>query len=316
MNFGTLMPLVVRPRGSRELWHAHAPYDLGVTAPTLPLVIDTIAAMRQAIAIERGAGRRVALTPTLGALHEGHLAHVERAAQLADVRVVSIFVNPTQFGAAEDLDRYPRTLEADLQKLAAAGVDYVFAPSVDEMYPDGPTQVTVAAGKVGTRFEGASRPGHFDGVLTVVTKLLSIVTPDIVTFGQKDAQQLFLVRQLVADLNLPVRIEIIETVREEDGLALSSRNRFLDANQRRAAHSLSVALEAAVSSAGRGLDAVLAAAHGVLVGEPLVTLDYFSIVHPKTFLPVDDGYHGKAIAIVAAHLGDTRLIDNEQLYLG
>jgi pantoate--beta-alanine ligase len=281
-----------------------------------PVVIDTVVGMRSAIAAERAQGRSVALTPTLGALHEGHIAHVERAAQLSDVRVVSIFVNPTQFGAGEDLDRYPRTLEADLEKLAALGVDYVFAPSIAEMYPSGPTETVVTAGKVGTLYEGASRPGHFDGVLTVVAKLLGIVTPDVVTFGQKDAQQLFLVRRMVADLNIPVRVEVIETVREPDGLALSSRNRYLDANERRAACTLSIALEAAASSADRGIDAALAAAQGALMGEHLVALDYLKIVNPHTFLPVDDGYRGPAVVIVAARLGTTRLIDNETVYLG
>lgn len=283
---------------------------------TTPVVLQTVAGVREAVAREQELGNTIALTPTLGALHAGHLEHVRRAASLADIRIVSIFVNPTQFGANEDLDRYPRTLDADLGLLGAEGVQYVFAPSVEEMYPTGPTQVTVSAGKVGTLFEGAARPGHFDGVLTVVAKLLGIVTPDIVTFGQKDAQQLFLVKRMVTDLNLPVRVETIETVREDDGLALSSRNRYLDAKERRAARTLSVALEAAASSADRGIDAALAAAQGALMGEPLVKLDYFKIVHPNTFLPVDDDYRGKAIAIIAARLGGTRLIDNESLLLG
>ena len=279
-------------------------------------MIETIRGMREAITAARANGKSIALTPTLGALHEGHLAHVVRAGELADIRVVSIFVNPTQFTVAADLERYPRTLEADLERLAPLGVDYVFAPSVEEMYPDGPTETVITAGKVGSLFEGASRPGHFDGVLTVVAKLLDIVVPDVATFGQKDAQQLFLVRRMVVDLNLPVRIEAIETVREDDGLALSSRNRFLDARERRAARTLSAALEAAASAADGGLDSALAAAQGALMGESLVALDYLKFVHPKTFLPVDDGYRGPAIAIVAAKLGDTRLIDNESVYLG
>lgn len=279
-----------------------------------PVVVDTIRGMREVVAAARAAGKSIALTPTLGALHEGHLAHVSRAGELADIRVVSIFVNPTQFSVAADLERYPRTLEADLEKLA--GVDYVFAPSVEEMYPAGPTETKVTAGKVGSLYEGASRPGHFDGVLTVVAKLLSIVTPDVATFGQKDAQQLFLVKRMVADLNLPVRIETIETVREADGLALSSRNRFLSASERRAARTLSAALDAAASAGSSGIDATIAAAQGALMGEPLVELDYLKIVNPKTFLPVDDDYRGPAIAIVAAQLGSTRLIDNETLYLG
>jgi pantoate--beta-alanine ligase len=287
-----------------------------VTAPSRPVVIETVRGMREAIAAERAAGRTIALTPTLGALHAGHIAHVDHAATIADVRVVSIFVNPTQFGANEDLDKYPRTLDADLELLAAHEVDYVFTPSVEEMYPGGPTETKVTAGKVGSLFEGASRPGHFDGVLTVVAKLLNIVTPDIVTFGRKDAQQLFLVTRMVADLNLPVRVEPIDTVREDDGLALSSRNRYLDAKERRAARTLSIALEAAASSGDRGIDATLAAAQGALMGESLVVLDYLKVVHPRTFMPVDDDYRGPALAIVAARLGSTRLIDNEPLYLG
>lgn len=287
-----------------------------MSAAPRPVVIETIARMREVLGAERRAGRTIALTPTLGALHEGHLAHVERSAQLADVRVVSIFVNPTQFGDPADLERYPRDLESDLDKLAPYDVAYVFAPSVEEMYPAGPTETKVTAGRMGGLYEGASRPGHFDGVLTVVAKLLNIVGPDIVTFGQKDAQQLYLVRRMIDDLNIPTRVEIIDTVREEDGLALSSRNRFLDPKERRAARTLSAALEAAASSGDRGIDATLAAAQAVFMGEPLVKLDYFKVVQPKTFQQVDDDYKGKAIAIVAAKLGDTRLIDNEQLYLG
>ena len=224
-------------------------------------------------------------------------------------------MNPTQFTADEDLAKYPRDLDADLDALAAYGVAYVFAPSVAEMYPSGPTETKITAGKIGSMYEGAARPGHFDGVLTVVDKLLSIVGPDVVTFGQKDAQQLFLVRRMIDDLNIPTRVEIIETVREDDGLALSSRNQFLDARERRAARTLSIALEAAASSGDRGIDATLAAAQAVFMGEPLVKLDYFKVVQPKTFVQVDDDYRGKAIAIVAATLGSTRLIDNEQIYL-
>ncbi|MBH0130063.1 pantoate--beta-alanine ligase [Salinibacterium sp. NK8237] len=283
-----------------------------------PQVIETVAGMRDVVAHERAAGRTIALTPTLGALHQGHLAHVERAAELADVRIVSIFVNPTQFGANEDLDKYPRTMDQDLDMLGELGVPYVFAPSVEEMYPKGPSAptTTVSAGQIGTMFEGKSRAGHFDGVLTVVAKLLAITTPQFVTFGQKDAQQLFLVRRMITDLNIPVQVEIIETVREEDGLALSSRNQFLDASQRHAAVILSTALKAASSAADSGLDAVIAAAQGALMGESGVELDYFTIVDTETFMPVPDGYRGPAIALIAARVGDTRLIDNWTLYVG
>lgn len=286
-----------------------------MTVATRPVVIETIAGVRETTSALRREGRSIALTPTLGALHDGHIEHVRTAAALADVRFVSIFVNPTQFGPNEDLAEYPRTLEDDLDRLAEEGVDYVFHPSVDEMYPDGPDGTRVHAGSVGGMFEGRSRPGHFDGVLTVVAKLLNIVTPDVVTFGQKDAQQLFLVQRMVADLDIPVRVEVIETVREPDGLALSSRNRFLDPAHRRAARTLSIALEAAASSAERGIDAAVSAAQGALMGEELIDLDYFAVVHPKTFLPVDDDHRGKAIAIVAARLGSTRLIDNETINL-
>ena len=272
--------------------------------------------MREALAAERAAGRTIAFTPTLGALHDGHLAHVVRAGELADIRVVSIFVNPTQFTQPEDLERYPRTLDADVARLAEHGVDYVFAPDTEQMYPDGRTQITVRAGDVGGTFEGKSRPGHFDGVLTVVAKLFGIVAPDVATFGQKDAQQLFLIKRMVVDLDFAVRIETIDTVREPDGLAMSSRNRFLSPAERRAARVLSNALEACASASERGIDAALAAAQGTLVGEELLDLDYFAVVHPRTFRPVDDDYRGPAIAIVAGRFGATRLIDNLPVRIG
>lgn len=282
---------------------------------TEPLVVDTIAGIRVAVAEARRDGRRVALIPTLGALHEGHLAHVERARRLADVVVVSIFVNPLQFAAGEDLERYPRDLAGDLAQLARLDTQYVFAPLVAEMYPDGGTQVKVTGGRVATLFEGSSRPGHFDGVLTVVAKLLQIVQPDVVTFGQKDAQQLFLVQRMVRDLDIPVAVEVIETVREPDGLAMSSRNRYLRPAERRAAVTLSRALEAAGSAGDRGIDAVVAAAQSVLMGEELVTLDYLKVVDPATFLPVDDGFRGPARVILAAQVGPARLVDNVEIYL-
>ena len=274
-------------------------------------VIETIAELRTALA-----GRTVALVPTMGALHKGHLALVTRASQLAESVVVSIFVNPLQFGPNEDLAKYPRTLADDLAKLEAAGVEFVFAPSVAEMYPAGPSETRVTAGHVGTLYEGRSRPGHFDGMLTVVSKLLGIVRPDLVVFGQKDAQQVFLVQRMVADLNVATSVEVVPTVRESSGLALSSRNRFLDEREKRAALSLSTALEAAQSSGDRGVDQVIAAAQSALMGENLVQLDYLAVVDPTTFLPVDDGYRGKARVLIAARVGDTRLIDNELIHLG
>jgi pantoate--beta-alanine ligase len=280
-----------------------------------PLVVETIAGIRSELDALRSAGRSIALVPTLGALHAGHLAHVARARELADVVVVSIFVNPLQFGANEDLAKYPRDLDGDLEQLGHHGVEYVFAPTAAEMYPDGGTQVKVTGGPVASLFEGRSRPGHFDGVLTVVAKLLQIVRPKVVTFGQKDAQQLFLVQRMVRDLNFDVAVEVIETVREADGVAMSSRNRYLGPNERMAARALSRAIEAAQSASDRGIDTVLAAAQSVLMDEKLVTLDYLKVVDPKTFLPVDDGYRGPARVLIAAKVGPARLIDNDSLYL-
>jgi pantoate--beta-alanine ligase len=275
------------------------------------IVVETIAALRAALA---GADS-VALVPTMGALHEGHLALAKRAKERADIVVVSIFVNPLQFGPNEDYARYPRDLAGDSIRLEAVGVDYIFAPAVAEIYPNGRIETTISAGDVGTRFEGASRPGHFDGMLTVVAKLFNIVQPSTVMFGQKDAQQVFLVRRMIHDLDFPIALEVLDTVRESDGLALSSRNRFLDVNERRAALALSRALEAAESSADRGLDAVLAAAQSVLSGDDLVELDYFKVVDPRTFLPVDDDFIGKSSVVIAARVGNTRLIDTANIFL-
>jgi pantoate--beta-alanine ligase len=278
---------------------------------TLPVVLDTIAGLRQALA-----GKHVALVPTLGALHDGHLALVDRARKVRDTVVASIFVNPLQFGASEDLEKYPRSLDEDLQKLGDRGVEYVFAPTVTEMYPDGPTGTRVTAGKAGEALEGRSRPGHFDGVLTVVAKLLHAAQPEVVVFGQKDAQQVFLVQRMIRDLNIPVTVEVVETVRAEDGLALSSRNQFLDPAERRAARAIPRALEAATSAADRGIDAVVAAAQSALMGEDLVKLDYLKLVDPKTFGPLDDDYRGPVMVLIAARVGSTRLIDNERIVLG
>jgi pantoate--beta-alanine ligase len=252
----------------------------------------------------------VALVPTMGALHAGHLALVRHAATLADHVAVSIFVNPLQFGPGEDLDRYPRTLDADLELLAREGVALVFAPPPAEMYPSGRPAVTVDAGPLGNLLEGATRPGHFAGVLTVVTKLLGLVRPDVAVFGEKDYQQLALIRRTVADLELGVRIEGAETVRDPDGLALSSRNRFLDADQRRQALALSRALRAGAAAGEQGAGLVLMAATEQLRG---VDVDYLALrgadlgPAPAT---------GPARLLVAARVGTTRLIDNLPLTLG
>lgn len=281
-----------------------------------PQLLTTVRATRAALERRRAAGATVALVPTMGALHDGHLSLVRRARELADIVVVSIFVNPLQFGAGEDLDAYPRTLDADLALLAAEGVDFAFAPSAREMYPSGESETRVTAGHVGSLLEGATRPGHFDGMLTVVAKLFNIVDPDVALFGQKDAQQVFLVRRMLADLNLPLDLEVVPTVREADGLALSSRNRFLDEPARKAALSLSAALQAADAAASEGLVELLAEATASFGDHDQVTLDYFVVVDPATFLPVDEHFRGRALALVAARVGSTRLIDNAAITIG
>ncbi|GGS75463.1 pantothenate synthetase 1 [Planobispora rosea] len=263
-----------------------------------------------------GAGREgatLALVPTMGALHEGHRSLMRLAREHADHVAVSIFVNPLQFGPGEDYARYPRTFEADLEICAAEGVGVVFAPSAEEMYlPD--RQVGVSAGPMGTVAEGAFRPGHFDGVLTVVLKLFNLVQPDVAVFGRKDAQQLALIRRMVADLNLPISIVGAPTVREADGLAMSSRNRYLSAEDRAVALALSRALFA---GAERNTPAeIRRAARAVLDAEPAVDVDYLILADPATFAEAGDDHRGEAILAVAARVGTTRLIDNVVLTLG
>ncbi|WP_306232955.1 pantoate--beta-alanine ligase [Agrococcus beijingensis] len=273
--------------------------------------LTTIEAVRELVASARAEGKRIALVPTMGALHAGHVELVRTATEHADLVIASIFVNPMQFGPHEDLDRYPRTPDADIDALAALGIGAVFMPTVGEMFPDGGRSATiVSAGHLGTVLEGRSRPGHYDGVLTVVTKLFSIVQPDVAVFGEKDGQQLFLVRRMVRDLNLPLAIVGVPTVREPDGLALSSRNRMLQTGERRDALALWRALEAAGANADRGVEAMLAAAQGVLQDDTGVQLDYLAIVDPRTFAFANDAHHGPVQVLVAARVGGVRLIDN------
>lgn len=291
---------------------------------TGPAMVTGIDAAREAVRAAREEARargveapRVALVPTMGALHAGHVALVRHAVSVADIVVVSIFVNPLQFGQAEDLDAYPRSLDADVAALAAVGARLVFAPTADTMYPDGPTAVRVSGGPVAAILEGRSRKGHFEGVLTVVAKLLNIVGPDVVVFGRKDAQQLFLVRQMVRDLDFPVTVEEVEVVRDTDGLALSSRNQRLHARARTAARAIHIAIEAAASAADHGgVDSCVAAAQSALMGEPLIKLDYLAVVDPATFRPVDDGYRGPVVLVIAAIVDGVRLIDTDTAYLG
>ena len=253
---------------------------------------------------------RVALVPTMGALHAGHAAligHARGAVRPGDAVVVSIFLNPLQFGPGEDLDRYPRTFEADLELCAEHGADLVFAPAVEEVYPGGDPQVGVDPGPLGSVLEGASRPGHYRGVLTVVAKLFGLVRPDVAVFGEKDYQQLVLVRRMSADLCLGVEVLGADTVREPGGLALSSRNAYLSHTDREAALALPRALRAGAAAGGDGGDAVLAVAHAVLAGEPAVQLDYLALTSPEL---TDAPAQGEARLLVAARVGTTRLIDN------
>jgi pantoate--beta-alanine ligase len=261
-------------------------------------------------AARAGVAGSLALVPTMGALHDGHAELIRYADTLADAVAVSLFVNPLQFGPAEDLDRYPRTLERDLDLLDRLGVGLVFAPGATEMYPDGRPAVTVDPGPLGGLLEGSSRPGHFAGVLTVVTKLLGLVRPDVAVFGEKDYQQLALIRRTVADLELGVRIVGAPTVRDPDGLALSSRNRYLSPEQRQQALALSRALRAGAEEGPSGAGSVLKAATEELRG---VDVDYLAL------RGVDLGpapAAGPARLLVAARVGSTRLIDNVPLTLG
>ena len=288
---------------------------------TTPVLASTRAELASFLAAHRGAGRRVGLVPTMGALHEGHasLMRVAREHTGDGPVVVSVFVNPLQFGEGEDLDRYPRTLEADLKVCEREGVDVVFAPSVEEMYPGGigprdAAMTTVTPGDLGEILEGASRPGHFRGVLTVVAKLFGLVRPDVAVFGQKDYQQLALITRMAADLCLGIEVVGAETQREPDGLALSSRNRYLSEAERAAATVLSRALRAAQERASYGLPAARWAAMSVLKSEPGVELDYLALrAADLGELPdyPEPGTVGRIL--VAAKVGTTRLIDNMEL---
>ncbi|WP_132992939.1 pantoate--beta-alanine ligase [Gordonia zhaorongruii] len=261
----------------------------------------------------RATGKRVVLVPTMGALHAGHLQLVRAAQQTGNtVVVVSVFVNPLQFGAGEDLDAYPRTLDADLELLREAGVGLVFAPTASAMYPNGP-RTTVHPGPTGAILEGASRPTHFAGMLTVVGKLLHIATPDAAYFGEKDYQQLVLVNQMVNDMNMNVDIIGVPTVREADGLALSSRNRYLSEPEREMATTLSAALLAGTHAAEGGRDAVLAAARAVLDTQPEIEVDYLELRGRGLEEPPE---LGDGRLLVAARLGTTRLIDNVGVAIG
>jgi len=273
--------------------------------------LTTIPDLRRWVHGERAAGRRLALVPTMGYLHEGHLRLVDEARRRAEAVLLSIFVNPLQFGPNEDLARYPRDLQRDRGLALARGVDALFVPTEATMYPPG-SEIRVVPGPTADRWEGAARPGHFAGVLTVVAKLFHLVEPDLACFGRKDIQQAVLVRQMVRDLDWRLEIVVVPTVREADGLALSSRNAYLDPADRRRAVVLSTALRAA-HEAFRGGErqaaALLAAMRRAFVAEPGVMVEYLAIAEPGALAPVET-VEADTVVALAARLGRTRLIDN------
>ena len=276
------------------------------------MVTPTIARTRAELDAARG-DSTVSFVPTMGALHDGHLQLLKHARPLGETLVASIFVNPTQFAPGEDFEAYPRTFDADLERCAEAGVDVVFAPTVQTMYPSGLVDtVTVDPGPLGSVLEGAVRPTHFRGVLTVVAKLFGLVRPDVAVFGEKDYQQLTLVRHLASELALGVEIVGCPTVRESDGLAMSSRNRYLSADERQRAAYLSAALRAGVVAGPDGADAVLTAAHAVL-DSAAIRPDYLVLTDPDLAQPKPGA---EARLLVAAKVGTPRLLDNTALTLG
>ncbi|HEX5146543.1 MAG TPA: pantoate--beta-alanine ligase [Conexibacter sp.] len=277
--------------------------------------LTTVASLRAELKPARTEGRTIGLVPTMGAFHAGHVSLMERARKETDVVVVSLFVNPTQFGPSEDLSAYPRDEASDAETAAAAGVDVLFAPAVEEVYPDG-FQTSVHVGALAEPLEGAQRPGHFDGVATVVTKLLNMVGPDVAFFGQKDAQQALIVRRVVRDLDIPARIEVCPTVREADGLALSSRNAYLAPAERERAVALRRALdaaEAAVAAGERDAAAVTAAARGAMTPFA-VEPEYLALVRADTLAPVERIDGQPVLVALAARVGPARLIDNALIH--
>ncbi len=279
--------------------------------------IETAAQARRAVAAARALGQRVALVPTMGALHLGHARLIAQCRAESEAVVVSIFVNPTQFGPTEDFNRYPRSIAGDLEQCTAAGADVVFAPDVATVYPHGLDSTFVEVPGLSDVLEGASRPGHFRGVATVVLKLLEIVRPDLAVFGQKDYQQQLLIRRMIEDLHVPVEIRTYPTVREPDGLALSSRNRYLDPGERQSAAVLYRALERAkhaVALGQRRADQVRQILRETLESERSIKVDYAEVTDAETLEPLGDlGKGRRVVALLAAWVGTTRMIDNTML---
>lgn len=276
-------------------------------------IATTVSQLATEVSVARSEGKKVALVPTMGALHAGHLSLIAAARKHADFVVVSIFVNPLQFGAGEDFDKYPRTLDADVESLEVVNTDVLFAPSVDDVYPEGSAaKPTKSAGEIGVVYEGAARPGHFDGMLTVVARLFDLVQPDFAVFGQKDAQQLFLIQQMAKADYPALQIVPAPTVREPGGLAMSSRNRYLDAAAHEVAEQLSAALRAGQANAASP-SAALESARAFMSKAPEAKLDYIALVAANSFEPIDDEFKGRALLLIAAVVGQTRLIDNIEI---
>jgi pantoate--beta-alanine ligase len=274
--------------------------------------VATIDEMRHVVAGARAKGKSISFVPTMGALHDGHLSLIDEAKRVADTVVMSVFVNPLQFGPSEDFDRYPRTLDDDAKMAAKRGVDLLFTPTREDMYPEHAPVVIVHPGTVGKEWEGAVRPHHFEGVLTVVAKLFHIIMPDVAVFGQKDLQQAAAVKAMVRDLNFPVGILVAPTVRDPDGLAMSSRNRYLSPKDRELALILSKALFAMRDAFGRGerrASALEAIGWRMLERVVGLTPRYLAAVNADTFQRVNNVHHGDA-AVGAVRVGETRLIDN------
>ncbi|MFE7845337.1 pantoate--beta-alanine ligase [Microbacterium sp. NPDC057407] len=281
-------------------------------------MISTVAELRTRLSEARAAapqGARVALISTIGALHDGHIDLVHRAREVAEIVVVSSFVNPLRFATSAEFAAYPRTPEEDERLLESLGVDVVFAPETSELLPNGSATTKVSAGDLGLRYEGRARPFYFDGLLTVEAKLLHLVRPDVVVYGERDPQRIFLVRRMIRDLFFDVEVVTVETVRGDDGLPISTRVGMLEDRDLAAAGLLPAALDAAASNADRGVDACIAAAQSALMGEPRIRLEYLSVVDPDTFLPVDEGHQGRALALIAATVAGHRFIDNAQIYI-
>lgn len=281
-------------------------------------MIRTAAELRSRLsALRAGApDARVALVSTIGSLHDGHIDLIHRAREVADVVVVSIFVNRLRFASQAEYEAYPRTPDEDEELLESLGVEAVFAPDASELLPDGLATTRISAGDLGLRYEGRVRPFYFDGLLTVEAKLFHLVRPDVAVYGERDRQRIFLVKRMIRDLFFDIEVATVDTVRQDDGVPISTRVGMLDPEDLAAASRLPAALDAAASNADRGVDACIAAAQSALMGEPRIRLEYLSVVDPATFLPFDENAKGPALALIAASVGGHRFIDNAEIYIG